>query len=60
MIVTGNPNQGLAHSIHKLYPDAQFVSRSTDLSSPPEQACSTLRLLIEIWAGSGILPDLSF
>ena len=29
MIVTGNPNQGLAHSIHKLYPDAQFVSRST-------------------------------
>jgi hypothetical protein len=31
MIVTGNPNQGLAHSIHKLYPDAQFVSRSTGI-----------------------------
>ena len=32
MIVTGNSRQGLAHSIHKLYPNAKFVSRSTGVN----------------------------
>ena len=34
MIITGNKDTGVAHSLSKLYPDAEFVSQSTgyDLS----------------------------
>ncbi len=29
MIITGNPKEGVAQALHKLYPDAEYVSRST-------------------------------
>lgn len=31
MIVTGNPKEGVAQALHKLYPDAEYVSRATGL-----------------------------
>jgi hypothetical protein len=31
MIITGNPSEGVAQALHKLYPDAEFVSRATGL-----------------------------
>tara|TARA_B100001287_G_scaffold276136_1_gene285921 strand:- start:3598 stop:4152 length:555 start_codon:yes stop_codon:yes gene_type:complete len=29
MIITGNKNEGVAQALHKLYPDAEFISRET-------------------------------
>ena len=29
MIITGNPKEGLAEALHKLYPRAVFCSRTT-------------------------------
>lgn len=29
MIITGNPNQGVAQALYKLYPQAEYVSRET-------------------------------
>mgnify|MGYP003674292856 FL=1 len=39
MIITGNKDTGVAHSLSKLYPDAEFVSQSTgyDLSRKLDQ-----------------------
>lgn len=39
MIITGNKDKGIAKSLHKLYPDAEFISRSTgyDLTNYDDQ-----------------------
>ena len=39
MIITGNPNYGLAQALHKIYPDAVFCSRETgyDLTNKAHQ-----------------------
>ena len=31
MIITGNPNKGVAEALHKLYPEAEFCSRISGL-----------------------------
>ena len=31
MIITGNPKQGVAQALYKLYPTAEYVSRDTVL-----------------------------
>ena len=47
MLVSGNPNFGLAQSLHKLYPDAEFCSRANgyDLCNSEHQTNFAQRAL---------------
>lgn len=60
LLVTGNPEFGVAESLSKLYPDAKFVSKSAnfDLTLPDNQhALSEIALDYDVFVLCAYIPD---
>ena len=60
ILVTGNPNFGLAESISKIYTDAKFVTKSAgfDLTSPIKQdELSDIALDYDVFVVCAYIPN---
>jgi hypothetical protein len=58
ILITGNPNAGLAHSLSILYPEATFISRNTgyDLTTiKGQEACADLVLDYDVFINNSAL-----